>query len=78
MNFFKIIIGHNLQILKELMGLGNGLLMAANIHKRQLDIISLLMEEHKSICEGFCSPQSQQEKKTKKRKLQPLSLLPMG
>lgn len=57
-NFFKIMIGHNVQILKELKGLGNGSLMAANIHTRQLDIRSLLMEEHNTTCEGFYpSPQ---------------------
>lgn len=48
-------IGHNVQILKELKGLGNGSLMAANIHTRQLDIRSLLMEEHNTTCEGFYS-----------------------
>ena len=46
MDFFPIIVGHYLQILKEATGLGHGLAMAANIHKRPLDIVSLLMKEH--------------------------------
>ena len=66
-NFLPIIVGHYLQILKEVMGLGHGLAMAANIHKRHLDIVSLLMEEHNTTCEGLCSlsPNPNQEKKKK-------------
>lgn len=55
-----------MQILKEAMGLGHGLAMAANIHKRYLDIVSLLMKEHNTTCEGLCSLSPTPTKKKEK------------
>ena len=73
MDFFPIIVGHYLQILKEAMGLGHGLAMAANIHKRPLDIVSLLIKEHTTTCEGLCSPSPNPDQEKKKKECNSLA-----
>lgn len=74
MDFFPIIVGHYLQILKEATGLGHGVAMAANIHKRPLDIVSLLMKEHNTTCEGLCSPSPNPDQEKKKKEYYQISI----